>query len=206
MHLQRPEDNNLWADMRSVPCRGKRQQAVDILQEIAEMDPSLPEYELRPPQVASSHRRSVEHAKMGLVHYYDHRHDHRNADYYRELVMSWRLRSMASVRDLRFACAHCNRPRPCLVPQSFVVNGLCEVSSALCWATGAQDCTCGHNLATDLGRRHHAGWLVPSTHMGRSRRTCCCTFWGISLPFFSHPQQSPEKSVVLGVNSRNVQP
>ena len=79
-------------------CSGKRQQAVELLQDIAEMDPWLPEYELRPPQVASCHRRSVEHAKMGLVHYYEHRHDSRHADYYRALVMSWRVRNLSSVR------------------------------------------------------------------------------------------------------------
>jgi hypothetical protein len=68
------------------------------------MDPWIPEYELRPPQVANGHRRSVEHAKMGLVHYYAHRHNQRKADYYRELIMSWRVRSMCSVRPQRLAC------------------------------------------------------------------------------------------------------
>ena len=62
------------------------------------MDPWIPEYELRPPQVANGHRRSVEHAKMGLVHYYAQQHHPRKADYYRELVMSWRVRALCSVR------------------------------------------------------------------------------------------------------------
>ena len=62
------------------------------------MDPWMPEYELRPPALAYGHRKSVEHAKLGLVHFYAHRHDQRRADYYRELVMSWRMRSIAHVR------------------------------------------------------------------------------------------------------------
>lgn len=70
---------------------------MEILQDIAEMDPWLPEYELRPLQVANGHRRSVEHAKMGLVHYYQHRHNQRKADYYRELITSWRVRSLTQV-------------------------------------------------------------------------------------------------------------
>jgi hypothetical protein len=80
-----------------VAARGKRKHAVHVLERVAEMDPWKPEFELRPPQVASSHRGSVENAKLGLVHYYNQCHDQRKADYYRDLVLSWRVRNIAAV-------------------------------------------------------------------------------------------------------------
>jgi hypothetical protein len=86
-----------------VAARGKRSQAVDVLERVAEMDPCKPEFELRPPQVTSSHRSSVENAKLGLLHYYNQRHDQRKADYYRDLVVSWRMRNIAAVRSISIA-------------------------------------------------------------------------------------------------------
>jgi hypothetical protein len=79
-------------------CRGKRAQAVETLVGIAQLDPWLPELDLRPASVANSHRLSVEQAKAGLVWYYNSAHDFRKAEHYHEQALSWRIRRLNLVR------------------------------------------------------------------------------------------------------------
>lgn len=64
----------------------------------AQMDPWLPELELRPPAVAHAHRVSVEQAKVGLVWYYNSRHDALRANKYRDDAFFWRVRRLNQVR------------------------------------------------------------------------------------------------------------
>ena len=78
-------------------CRGKREQAVETLHEIASLDPWIPELELRPPEVAHAHRVSVEQAKSGLVWYYNSSNDCLKANRYRDDAMLWKMRRMSQV-------------------------------------------------------------------------------------------------------------
>lgn len=78
-------------------CRGKREQAVERLHEIASLDPWIPELELRPPEVAHAHRVSVEQAKSGLVWYYNSSHDSLKANRYRDDAMLWKMHRMSQV-------------------------------------------------------------------------------------------------------------
>eukprot|EP00892_Ulva_mutabilis_P006232 jgi/Ulvmu1/3981/UM182_0009.1 len=73
---------------------GKRQQAVETLVKIAQMDPWLPELELRPPAVAHAHRISVEQAKVGLVWYFNSCHDAIRANKYHDDAVFWRIRRL----------------------------------------------------------------------------------------------------------------
>lgn len=84
-------------DVEAPACRGKRQQAVETLVTTAQMDPWLPELELRPPAVAHAHRLSVEQAKVGLVWYYNSCHDALRANKYRDDAVFWRIRRLNQV-------------------------------------------------------------------------------------------------------------
>lgn len=116
----------------------------------AQMDPWLPELELRPPAVSHAHRLSVEQAKVGLVWYYNSRHDALRANKYRDDAVFWRIRRLnqvlppaalpqheASACRMRRCCPHLQGPRlPAVVLLIFACGRLLhDGSDGGCHAT-----------------------------------------------------------------------